>query len=198
MRNALIALGLIAALPNVAFAADEQASPARPHEISGGVATSFFADNHDQTPTAWALDVAYHYRPQKPGFWQSLRLTGGLRLGGAKNEVTSNEEAVFDVYWRGEMIANIGAWTPTLGPELGVTTLGRRFMWLQAPFPDDLTRLHETKLSPLYLAFVATPLRFCFSRFTVSALELSLGAPVNGIGTVVRLQLGILHLGGTL
>jgi hypothetical protein len=54
------------------------------------------------------------------------------------------------------------------------------------------------KLSPFYIALVATPIRFCFSRFTVSAFELSLGAPVNGIGTNARFQLGILHLGGTL
>ena len=185
--------GLLVALPSVAFAGEGQASPARPHEFTAGVVTSFFADNHDITPTAWALDIAYHYRPQRRGVWQSLRFTEGLRFGSA-----DNGDRVFDVYWRGEMIANVGAWTPTLGPEFGVSTLGRHFIHVESPYPNDLTDLHETKLSPFYLALVATPLRFCFSRFTVSAFELSLGAPVAGIGTVARFQLGILHVGGTL
>ncbi len=184
---------LIVALPNVAFGSEESASPAHPHEFSAGVATSFFASYHDLTPTAWTVDLAYHYRPQRRGFWQMLRFTEGLRIGSA-----DNDDRVFDVYWRGEMIANIGPWTPTLGPEFGVTTLGRQFARYNATLPDDLTSLNEKKLSPFYLAFVATPIRFCFSRITVSAFELSLGAPVNGIGALARFQLGILQLGGTL
>jgi hypothetical protein len=193
MMRFVFSAGLIVALPNVAFGGEEQAAPARPHEVTGGVVTSFFVGNRDLTPTAWALDIAYHYRPQRPGFWESLRFTGGVRVGG-----TDNKEGLFEVYGRGEMVANIGPWTPTLGPELGISTLGRQFARLNASFPDDLTSLNEMKLSPFYMAFVATPLRFCFSRFTVSALELSLGAPVNGIGTNARFQLGILHVGGTL
>jgi hypothetical protein len=192
MMRFIFFTGLIVALPNVALGSEEQV-PARPHEVSGGVTTSFFADNHDLTPTAWALDVAYHYRPQKPGVLQSLRFTGGLRLG-----FTDDQKGAFDIYGRGEMIANVGPWTPTLGPELGISTLGGHFIGFPSPLPNDLTNLHEMKLSPFYIAFVANPIRFCFSRFTVSALELSLGAPVNGIGTVARFQLGILHLGGTL
>jgi hypothetical protein len=193
MMRFVLLTGLFVALPNVAFGGEAQAPPARPHEVSGGVATSFFIRNFDVTPTAWTLDLAYHYRPQRPGFWQTLRFTGGLRAG-----LTDNKEGVFEVYGRGEMIANIGPWTPTLGPELGVSTLGRHFARIQSSFPDDLTNLNEMKLSPFYISLVANPIRFCFSRFTVSAFELSLGAPVNGIGTVARFQLGILHLGGTL
>lgn len=194
MNRFFVVTWLIGALPNVAFASDEKAPPPRPHEITGGVATSFFMNNRsDETPTAWALDVAYHYRPSKVGFWQSLRLTGGLRLG-----LTDSAKGVIDAYGRAEMLANIGPWTPTLGPELGVTSLGRQFTRVGEPYPDEHTSLLETKLSPFYVAFVATPIRFCFSRFTVSALELSLGSPVTGIGSIARFQLGILHLGGTL
>lgn len=185
---------LTVALPNVAFASDDKAPPPRAHEFTGGLATSFFMNNRsDETPTVWALDVAYHYRPPKAGFWQSLRFTGGLRMG-----VTDSAKTVIDVYGRGEMLANIGPWTPTLGPELGVTSLGRQFTRVGEPFPDEHTSLLETKLSPFYIALVATPIRFCFSRFTVSALELSLGSPVTGIGSIARFQLGILHVGGTL
>lgn len=192
MKRFVFFAGLIVALPSVAFAGEEKVTTARPHEFSGGVAISFFASNHDLTPTARTLDIAYHYRPQRPGIWQSLRFTEGLRIGS-----TENDGGVFDVYWRGEMIANLGPWMPTLGPEFGVSTLGRYFTRFEA-FPDDLTSLHETRLSPFYIAFVATPLRFVFSGFTVSAFELSLGAPVTGLGTIARFQLGILHLGGTL
>ena len=183
----------ITAFPSVVWANENEASPVRSHEITGGVVTSFFVGHRDLTATAWALDVGYHYRAPKPGLWQSLRLTAGIRIGG-----TDDEEGLFDIYGRGEMIANVGPWTPTLGPELGITTLGRHFFRYNSTFPDDLTNLNEKKLSPFYVAIVATPIRFCFSRVTLSALELSLGAPVNGFGTTARFQLGLLHVGGTL
>lgn len=193
MRVVLVTMSFLVVLPNAALGSEKPASPARPHEITAGAVTSFFIGGFDQTPTAWALDVGYHYRPQKPGFLQALRFTGGMRLG-----FSDESKGVFDLYGRTEFIANIGPWTPTLGPELGLTTLGRHFIRNPPPYPDDLTTYNETKLSPFYLAFVVTPLRFCFSRFTVSAFELSLGAPMTGIGATARLQLGILQLGGTL
>ncbi len=185
--------GLFALLPSVALASENPTPPFRAHEITGGVATSFFVGHRDFTPTAWTADVAYHYRAPKPGLWQSLRFTGGVRIGG-----TDSTEGAFDVYGRSEMIANMGPWTPTLGPELGITTLGRHFSRYDSTFPDDLTTLNEKKLSPFYVALVVTPIRFCFSRVTLSALELSLGAPVNGFGTTARFQLGLFSVGGTL
>jgi hypothetical protein len=102
------------------WANKNETSPVRAHEVTGGVTTSFFVGHRDLTPTAWALDVGYHYRPQKPGLWQSLRLTGGIRVGGR-----DDKEGSFDVYGRGEMIANMGPWTPTLGPGVGLLEIGR-------------------------------------------------------------------------
>lgn len=185
---------LIGALPSVAWASEAKAPAPRPHEITGGLVTSFFMNNRaDETPTAWMFDIAYHYRPPKLGFWQSLRLTGGSRMG-----LANSDKGVLDVYGRVEMLSDIGPWTPTLGPELGVALLGSQFTRVGGPFPDEHTSLLETKMSPFYIAFVATPIRFCFSRFTVSTLEVSLGSPVTGIGDIARFQLGILHVGGTL
>lgn len=184
---------LLMALPNVALGSDQSTTTTHPHEFSTGLATSFFASNWYLTPTAWTVDIAYHHRPKGSGLWRSLRFTEGFRIGSA-----DDDQGVFDVYWRAEMIATVGPWTPTLGPELGVSSLGNKFIRFESSFPDDFKRIHEEKLSPLYVAFVATPLRFCFSRFTVSALQLSLGAPIQGIGTIARVQLGVLQLGGTL
>lgn len=190
----LVSLGLVFASPRFVMASEAIPARARPHEITAGAATSFFIGHRDITNTAWMLDVAYHYRPQKNVVLQSLRYTSGMRIGRKPDD----NGGVFDVYLRGDMIANVGPWTPTLGPEIGLSTLGSQFFRYPAPFPDDLTVLNEKKLSPLYMALVVSPLRFCFSRVTVSALELSLGAPINGIGSVVRFQLGVLHVGGTL
>lgn len=190
----LVSLGLVLALPRFVMASEAIPAPARPHEITAGAATSFFIGHRDITNTAWMLDVAYHYRPQKNVVLQSFRFTSGMRMGRKPDD----KGGVFDVYLRGDMIANVGPWTPTLGPEIGFSTLGSRFFRYPAPFPDDLTILNEKKLSPFYMALVVNPIRFCFSRVTVSALELSLGAPMNGIGSVVRFQLGVLHVGGTL
>lgn len=195
MKRFVFVTSLIVALPNVAFGDEEKVPPPRPHEITGGLSSSFFMNNRgDTTPTSWTLDIGYHYRPPQVGFWHAMRFTGGLRLG-----FTDTPKGAIDVYGRVEMIANVGPWTPTLGPELGLTSLGRQFTRvIGEPFPDEHTSLLETQISPFYMAFVATPLRFCFSRFTVSAFELSLGAPVMGIGSIARFHLGFLHVGGTL
>lgn len=189
-----MAAAIFIASPGLALGAEPLPAPARAHEITAGLATAFFQGHRDSTLTAWTADVAYHYRPQRPGLLQSMRFTGGLRGGSA----TDDGGAVFDIYVRAAMVGHTGAWAPTLGPELGFTTLGTAFFRYPAPFPDDLTVLNENKLSPLYLAFVVSPFRFCFYRFTLSAMELSIGAPIVGIGSIARFQLGIFNVGGTL
>jgi len=186
-----LALGLT--WSTAALAEEKDPSFAHPHEITGGFAVALWRTYYASTPTARLFDLAYHLRPQRKGILHSLRSTTGLRLG-----VGDNEQRVFELYWRGDIVGSIGAWAPTLGPEIGASTLGTSFVGYPRPLPDDQTSLHAQKLGPFYLAFVATPLRFCFSRFTVSAFELSIGAPVIGIGSVSRFQLGILSLGGTL
>lgn len=189
----LLPFALITSFSAIAFAEVNDPSFDHPHEISGGIALAFWRTYYASTPNARLFDFAYHVRPQKPGLLHSLRSTAGLRIG-----VGDNDQRVFEVYWRGELLADIGAWKPTLGPEFGASTLGTRFIGYAPPLPDDQTTLHAQKLGPFYLALVASPLRFHFSRFTVSALELSIGAPIIGIGSVSRFQLGIFALGGTL
>lgn len=188
-----VSFALMMSWSGIALGEQKDPSLEHPHEISGGIAFAFWRTYYASTPNARLFDLAYHLRPQKPGLWHSLRSTAGIRLG-----VGDNDQRVFEVYWRGEMLASIGPWVPTLGPELGASTLGTAFVGYLPPFPDDQTKLHARKLGPFYLALVATPLRFQFSRFTVSAFELSIGAPVIGIGSVSRFHLGILTLGGTL
>ncbi len=194
MLPPLIATAMLLASPRLVFGAESVPASTRAHEITAGMATSFFQGHRDSTLTAWTVDVAYHYRPQKIESLQNVRFTGGLRGGW----IPDADGAVFDVYVRADMVGHIGAWAPTLGPELGFTSLGTGFFRYPAPFPDDLTVLNENKLSPLYLAFVVTPIRFGFSRFTLSVMELSLGAPILGVGSITRFQLGVFSFGGTL
>lgn len=175
-----------------AAAEEKDPSYAHPHEVTGGIAIALWRTYFATTPTARLFDLAYHVRPQRPGFLHTLRSTAGVRIG-----VAGEEQRVFEVYWRGDIIGAIGAWTPTLGPEFGASTLGMGFQGYP-PLPDDQDRLHATKTGPFYMALVMNPLRFSFSRFTVSAFELSIGAPVIGIGFVSRFHVGILNVGGTL
>lgn len=194
VRTTLFAcvVGLIMALPNVARG-EQPPTIAPRHEVSLGVTSAFYVSNHDYSPTAKMLDVAYHFRPSRPGIWKSMRFTEGFRIG-----ATDDNARAFELYGRAELIANVGPWTPTLGPEFGVSSLGLRFLRFPGPFPNDWTDFHEKRLGFVYVAFVATPLRFTFWRLTVSAFELSLGGPVIGLGAVNRFQVGLLHVGGTL
>jgi hypothetical protein len=193
MLRYLVPLALSLTWSTITYAEEKDPSFAHPHEISGGFAIALWRTYYASTPTARLFDLAYHLRPQKKGLLRSLRSTTGLRIG-----VGDDERQVFELYWRGDIMGSIGPWAPTLGPEIGASTLGTSFVGYSRPLPDDQTSLHAQKLGPFYLAFVATPLRFAFSRFTLSAFELSIGAPVIGIGSVSRFQVGFFSLGGTL
>src|SRR5262245_25884244 len=80
-RCSFILAGVVATWPILAMGTEQPSVPARAHEFTGGIASSFFRSHFNSTLTAWTIDVGYHHRPQRPGFWQSMRFTGGLRVG---------------------------------------------------------------------------------------------------------------------
>ncbi|MFY0583823.1 hypothetical protein ACN28S_64510 [Cystobacter fuscus] len=80
-----------------------------------------------------------------------------------------------------------------MGPEVGLS--GLPVIIAPRGLPDDLANAQARKLAPFYVAVHAQPLRFVFRSFSVSALELQWGTPINQPGSALRLQLGLLHLG---
>ncbi len=137
-----------------------------------------------------ALDVALHHRLDVGPRPELLELSAGVRIAPAGDAALPLE-----VYGRVLLVAPLGAWRPALGPELGVSGLTHL---MRPPYPDDLHDWREEHLSPFYVAMSAAPLRFQAGRFTVSAAELQVGTALLQPGGSLRLQLGLLHLGGTL
>jgi len=93
--------------------------------------------------------------------------------------------------------AQLGAWLPSIGLELGATgwsdnhSGGALLAEARASARRDLT--------PVYVAVHAVPLRFrAFDRFALSLLELQIGTHVSPFGRYLRLQLGLLGVGVTL
>jgi len=83
----------------------------------------------------------------------------------------------------------------TAGPELGVSGFAHvrvRVIPAEGEDPQE-----EALISPVYLALGVSPLRLHFGRFVVSALEVNLGTAFFR-STSVRVQLGLLSIGGVL
>jgi hypothetical protein len=88
----------------------------------------------------------------------------------------------------------IGAWQPSVGLELGLSTRGDDDAG--SALLREARDASRTGLSPVYFAFHGAPLSFWLAddwRFSV--LELQLGTHVAPLGRYVRAQLGIVSLG---
>lgn len=174
MRSWLL---LAAILPSTALASE--------HEVSLG-ATAVLLTNggvYNVTTPRPAVEAAYAYGRD---VW---RVGGGLRWapgGGGPLPV--------ELYARLLLSPATGTWRPAVGPELGYSGLP---IIVPPPggLPDDLAQQQAGKLAPFYVAVHAQPLRFVFGAFTVSALELQWGTPLNQPGAALRLQLGLLQIG---
>jgi hypothetical protein len=135
-------------------------------------------------PQRWAVEAAYAY---ERGPWH---LGGGLRFSFPKG--TSSLPG--DIYARGLIKAEIGRWSPAVGPELGLSgqwELGPR----RSGLPDDILQTQSPRHTPFYVAMHAMPLRFHFDRYTVSAFEMQLGTTLTPLSAVLRLQVGVLQVG---
>ncbi len=145
-------------------------------------------------PGQIALDVAYHHTLDAAGRKELLRLTAGMRVG-----LLGGASVPLEGYGRAQLVAPFGAWKPSIGPEVGVTGFTRSMRLYEGTgYPDAVIDLVEARMSPVYVALSASPLRFQFNRFTFSAAEVQVGTTVPRLTSALRIQLGILHLGGSL
>ncbi|OJH37423.1 hypothetical protein [Cystobacter ferrugineus] len=174
MRSWLL---LAALLPHAALASE--------HGLSLG-ATAVLLTNggvYNVTSPRLGLEAAYTYGRD------AWRLGGGVRWApGGGGSLPA------EVYARVLLTAPSGTWRPAVGPEVGLSGLPI-IIAPRGGLPDDLAQAQAHKLAPFYVAVHAQPLRFVFRSFTVSALELQWGTPINQPGAALRLQLGLLHLG---
>ncbi len=159
-------------------------------EVTVGVVGHVLTRFPSVTPPQLVLDVALHHRLEVGGRPDLLLLGAGVRVApGGDNALP------LEGYGRVLLVAPLGAWRPAIGPELGVSGLTRL---MRPPYADDLHDQREERLSPFYVALSAAPLRFQRGRFTLSAAEFQVGTALLQPGGTLRLQLGLLHLGGTL
>lgn len=174
MRSWLL---LAALLPQAALASEHAVSLGATAVLltSGGV--------YNITTPRFGLDATYTYGRD------AWRLGGGVRWAPAGGGTLPLE-----LYARVMFSPSLGVWRPAVGPELGLSGLPV-IIPPRGRLPDDLSRLQASKLAPAYVALHAQPLRFVFRSFSVSALELQWGTPLNQPGAALRLQLGLVHIG---
>jgi hypothetical protein len=155
------------------------------HEVALGTTAVVLTNGGSYNITAprLGLDVRYAYA------------LGSWSLGGGVRWAPRGQGALpLELYARALLSPARGVWRPAVGPELGVSGLPI-ILPPTGGFPGDLPDLQASKLSPVYLAVHAQPLRFVFHSWSVSALELQWGTPINQPGSALRLQLGLVHLG---
>lgn len=156
------------------------------HEVSVGAATLSTWDFLRPHTSRIAVDAAYVYRAER---WL---LGGGLRFAFPRDAAA----LPLELYGRALLVGRMGAWAPAVGPELGLTGLAvlSSDTWARG-LPDDFQRRQAALLGPVYLSVHSAPLRFEFPAWTLSALELQVGANLPPLGASLRLQLDFLHVG---
>ncbi len=190
-----LAAGLALLLATEAQAQSLATEVRRPsHELTVGATGFLFRNFLSATPPQIALDVAYHHTLDTDAREELVRFTVGMRLG-----LLGGARVPLEGYGRAQLVASFGVWKPALGPEVGVTGFTRSMRLFEGTgYPDVYVSLAEQTMSPVYVALSASPLRFQFNRFTVSAAEVQVGMPVPHLTSALRVQLGILHVGGRL
>jgi hypothetical protein len=162
------------------------------HQLSLGVGSLSY--NSFRRPSAGftVLEAAYHRPVGQETPWRSLRIGGGLRTG----LPAAASHLPLEGFVQVQLTAKVGVWEVAVGPELGLSGFGKL---VDLPLPaDELFAMEDERLGPAYAAFHAAPLRFHFNRFSVSALELSLGTSLSSPGAALRLHFGLLRLGVSL
>ena len=188
-RHSLVFLPLAAAL---ALPSSSRAEPR--NELSLGLSSlsqqSFFRSASGFT----LVEAAWMRTATEQGTWRGLQYGGGLRTGWPM----AWAHVPLELFVRAQFSARLGPWEPAAGPELGVSGFNSlnpsESTWPQG----EVRRLEDSRFGPAYLAFGASPLRFRVGRFGLSALQVRVGTPLPRPGSTLRVQLGLLSVGGWL
>lgn len=183
-------LPFVVALLGASVAAAEE--PASPHAYEIGWSQAFFSSFFRATPSASTLDLGWQFSGLRARTKLPLELSAGLRAAPPSDAVS----VPLDLHVGASLVGELGPWSPMIGPRLGISgfaTIPPRPDGL----PEDIDRVEADRVSPLYVAFEASPLRFRWRTFTISALDLEWGATLFPAGTALRLRLGWIKLGVT-
>ncbi len=128
------------------------------------------------------------------GPWRGLQYGGGVRTGWPMEWAHIPLEA----FVRVQLSARLGIWEPAAGPEVGLTGFNK-LNPKESAWPQGQVREYEDRrFGPAYVAFGASPLRLRLGRFSLSALQLRVGTYLPQAGSTLRVQLGLVSVGGWL
>lgn len=163
------------------------------HEVSAGLSTMNQMGTFRPSPNFMLVEVVGLRTAAEEGPLSALQFGGGLRVGWP----SAPQQIPLEAFLRVQLGAKLGFWRPAGGLELGLTGFNQR---LYTPLlPDNrLEGLEDATLGPTYGSFIMSPARFQVGRFQLSALQLHLGTGLKAPGSSVRVQLGLVSLGGWL
>jgi hypothetical protein len=192
--NVLLPLPLLWAF---ALAPLEAPAPEVRHGASLGVQALSTWGATGTSPTFLTLELATWHSVSSAHTPAALLLGGGLRV--AFPSARAPDAVPLEGFVRAQLASPAwgGVWEPAMGVELGLSGLSRlqRQFYLDPRFPTPLRELEQARVSPLYAAFVASPLRLRLPWLRLSVLELLWGTPLGQPGAAARLQLGLLSVG---
>lgn len=148
------------------------------HGVSLGIGAVGYSSFFHNSPGRTGLDLAYELGLSR------LVIQAGLRAALPSERTPMPVE----LYVQPRVRASIGVWEPMIGPELGVsglTDLGP----LRGSLPPEIDEREQRRVSPLYVAIAAAPLRFRLGRLALSAFELHWGTTLAPLGAAGRFHL---------
>ncbi|MGZ3459370.1 MAG: hypothetical protein ACXU86_12805 [Archangium sp.] len=164
------------------------------NELSVGL-SSLSQQSFFRTASGFTLvEAAWMRTAAEQGPWRGLQYGGGVRTGWPM----AWTHVPLEAFVRVQLSARLGLWEPAIGPEVGVTGFNS-LKPTESTWPQGQVRQYEDqRFGPAYVAFGASPLRFRLGRFGVSALQFRVGTPLPQPGSTLRVQLGLVSVGGWL
>lgn len=158
-----------------------------PHRVTVGHADISYKGFFTSLPSSPWLEIGWAYELPRSKVKLPFEVAAGLRV-----TLPGDAGVPVEGWARVKLVAAVGPWRPTVGPEFGVsgaTTMGNRPDGL----PDDMTVRERARFSPFFVSFEAAPLRFAFDRFTVSVFDLGLGTTLGPAGATQRVSISYLR-----
>jgi hypothetical protein len=147
-----------------------------PIEASSGVSALLYQSVFSFQPSI-AVETALGGELARRWTWQA-----GVRLG--------IEPLLPEAFVRLAVSPRVGAWRPSVGLELGMTSRARFEEGSQ--LLAEMRAATESDIGPLYLAVFAAPLSIALGdRWRLSVLELLVGTHLGDTGRTVRIQAGL-------